>query len=106
MPDVINLSKYFVPKLQAIDRDSQSSCHYTEAPAATRGALRESTITMDLQIENVGPISATTDRIDNSAKTTQVFPTSLTYINPPSGLSMQSQHSELTKVWCSPHSLP
>jgi hypothetical protein len=28
--------KYFVPKLQAIERDSQSSCHYTEAPAATR----------------------------------------------------------------------
>ena len=36
MSDVINLSKYFVPKLQAIERDSQSSCRYTEAPAATR----------------------------------------------------------------------
>jgi hypothetical protein len=40
MSDGINLLECFVPKIEAIERDSQP------------------TITLDLQIENVGPISA------------------------------------------------
>ena len=95
------------PKLQTKETRSRPLHGQTLIPENTTEGIFKSTLFMDLQVENPKlntGILVSTSRKRSNFRQGATFPTWLTYIKPPSGMSMRSQHSEPIRMRHSPRS--